>query len=474
LVLACSEVVLAQQTDRTTPDSDEQTTSPDSSQSPGEVVPGEVLVKFKDRTSAPKKQEVHGKKGGKEKKTIQRIDVQVVEVPSGKEKSKAKEYKDDPSVEFAEPNGFYHAIDGTKAETSNTEEANTETSAPSDAAKKDRTKTKTSTNEDASANWTPEGLPNDSRFGKQWQYRQTSDKDIDAEEAWKANYRGDSGIAVAVLDTGIDQSHEDLKRKLIQNKDFTSSSIDDKQGHGTHVAGSAAASTDNKTGVAGTCPNCSLYNAKVLDNNGSGQFDWVANGITWAVDPNNDGDTSDGAKVINMSLGGEANPDTVRLAVEYAWDKGVVVAAAAGNAGKSSDVYSSYPAAYPQAIAVASTNSSDVKSSTSNFNGSDPSKHYVDVAAPGVSILSTAPDHRNKIWTKGVKYGTISGTSMATPHVAGLAGLVWAAKDPAGSPLCSTNTCVREYIEQRAENISGTGTYWTYGRVNANSSLSNS
>jgi thermitase len=318
--------------------------------------------------------------------------VQVVRVPAGRERAAVEAYRRNPNVVFAEVNGFYAAI------------------------------------------WTP----NDPYYGQQWQYPK-----IQAPDAW-AVVTGTSQVAIAILDTGIDQSHEDLRSKVAQNVNFTTSgSFDDKYGHGTHVAGSAAAATNNGLGVAGTCPNCALYNVKVLGDNGSGAWSWIASGIVWAAD--------EGAKVINMSLGGSTGSSTVEEAVNYAWNKGVVLVAAAGNSGSSSP---SYPAYYSNVIAVAATDQTDNKASFSNYGD------WVDIAAPGVSILSTAPDHRNRIWGFGVKYATGSGTSMATPHVAGTAGLVWS------TGACGTddNLCVRGRIENGADRVSSLSTYWPNGR----------
>jgi subtilisin family serine protease len=181
---------------------------------------------------------------------------------------------------------------------------------------------------------------------------------------------------------------------------------------------------------------------KVLGDNGNGSWSWISNGIVWAAD--------NGAKVISMSLGGHSGSSTVQNAVNYAWSKGVVVVAAAGNDGNTTR---NYPAYYTNAIAVAATNDNDAKASFSNYGS------WVDVAAPGVSILSTKPSG----------YGRLSGTSMATPHVAGVAGLVWS------TGLCGTtdNACVRTQIEALADPISGIGSYWTYGRINAARSLFN-
>ncbi len=361
-----------------------------------EFVPGEVLVKFRPGTPGTQVAAAHRQAGGEPRETIPGIDVQVVRVAPGRERAAVEAYRRNPNVAFAEVNGFYSAIQET---------------------------------------WTP----NDPRYGQQWQYPK-----IKAPEAW-AVITGTSSVAIAILDTGIDQSHEDLKAKIVKNVNFTTSrTVDDKYGHGTHVAGSAAAVTNNGLGVAGTCPNCILYNVKVLGDDGRGAWSWIANGIVWAA--------NNGAKVINLSLGGSSGSSTVENAVNYAWDKGVVLAAAAGNSGSSSPTY---PAFYDKVIAVAATDQKDNKASFSNWGS------WVDVAAPGVSILSTAPDHRNRIWGSGVKYAYGSGTSMASPHVAGVAGLVWS------TGKCATNSCVRSRIEKGADKIAGTGTDWAHGRLNA-------
>jgi thermitase len=376
---------------------------------PEGFVPGEVLVKFEPGTSGQQVAEAHRRNGGQVEQTIPNIRVQVVRVPVGQEQSSVAAYERNPNVLFAEVNGLYRA-----------------------------------TNHGS----------NDPRVGNQWQYDNdgqtggTNDADIDAFEAWHVT-DGSNTVAISVLDTGIDQSHEDLKAKILKNRNFTTSTtVDDKYGHGTHVAGSAAAITNNGKGVAGTCPNCVLYNAKVLGDNGGGAWSWIANGITWSA--------NNGAEVINMSLGGSSGSNTLALAVNDAWNKGVVLVAAAGNSGVSDPLY---PAYYEKVIAVAATDHNDAKASFSNYGT------WVDVAAPGKSILSTAPDHSNKIWGRGVKYGTIGGTSMATPHVAGEAGLIWSSSYGTG------NQSVRDRIEGTADATSEGTTYWASGRINANSAV---
>ncbi len=283
---------------------------------------------------------------------------------------------------------------------------------------------------------------NDPSLSQQWGMFKIQAANASGASAWDVT-SGDPGVKIAILDTGIDQAHGDLSAKIIANQNFTTSStVDDFYGHGTHTAGIAAAITNNNNGVAGVGYNSSLMNVKVLDDTGSGYYSWIASGITWATD--------NGAKVISMSLGGSSGSQTLQDAVNYAVANGVVVVAAAGNNGNSAP---SYPAYYSGAIAVAATDSNDGRPSWSSYGS------WVDVAAPGVDIYSTFPTHTSTIG--GLNYGLLSGTSMATPHVAGLAALVWA------SGICSTNTCVRAQIENNADPISGTGTYWTYGRINA-------
>jgi thermitase len=256
---------------------------------------------------------------------------------------------------------------------------------------------------------------------------------------------GRSDADIAILDTGIDQRHKDLAGKIAASHNFTKSrTLNDKVGHGTHVAGSAAALTNNsRIGVAGTCPECLPYNVKVVGDDGTGTLSSLASGITWSA--------NNGAEVINMSLGSTSGSRTLRDAVDYAWGKGVLLVAAAGNYSTKAPFY---PAYYDHVIAVAATNDKDAKPKFSDYGT------WVDVAAPGVNILSTWPHNRDH---PDGRYKYLSGTSMATPHVAGVAGLVWSTN------LCaaSNNTCVRDRIESTADQIPGTGTFWTYGRINA-------
>jgi thermitase len=276
---------------------------------------------------------------------------------------------------------------------------------------------------------------------------------IKAYDAWNIT-TGLATVKVAVVDTGIDNSHPDLPAVALQ-KDFINNdnNAEDDNGHGTHVAGTIGARTNNGVAVAGTNWNVSLMAAKALNASGSGSYTAIANAIRWAAD--------NGAKVINMSLGGSIGSTTLKNAVDYAWGKGVVLACAAGNNGTK---LKSYPGAYPNCIAVAATDQNDAKASFSQYGSS-----WVDVAAPGVAILSTTPNtsvYLNTQYGYYQSYDALNGTSMATPHVAGLAGLVWA------TGKCSTASCVRSRIENNTDAIAGTGTYWSKGRINAYKAVS--
>ncbi|WP_409483307.1 S8 family serine peptidase [Arsenicicoccus dermatophilus] len=212
------------------------------------------------------------------------------------------------------------------------------------------------------------------------------------------------GITVAVVDTGVSGTHPDLAGRLLPGLDLVDPANDgrvDANGHGTHVAGIIAADAGNATGVAGLAPDASILPIRVLDADGSGWTSDIAGGIVQATDR--------GAKVINLSLGGEYDDPTMRSAVAYARSKGATVVAAAGNARASGSPVE-YPGAYPGVVAVAATTSTNTSASFSNVND------YVALAAPGERIASTYAD-----WSTGSlvdDYVYLSGTSMATPYVA--------------------------------------------------------
>lgn len=238
---------------------------------------------------------------------------------------------------------------------------------------------------------------------------------LSAESAWAVSTGGD--VDVAVVDTGVLATHPDLTGKLCSGVAYLGGTgsaqlgkgIADPNGHGTHVAGIAAAAV-NGVGVAGVAPDADLIPVRVLDASGSGYNSDVAKGIIWAVDH--------GADVVNLSLGGTYASPAVSAAVDHAVANGAVVVAAAGNGGVGGAA--NYPAAFPATIAVGSHRQDGTVSSFSTRGD------YVDLSAPGDSILSTL---NNGTW------GTLSGTSMATPHVAGAVAALLAAEpalDPGG------------------------------------------
>jgi subtilisin family serine protease len=231
-------------------------------------------------------------------------------------------------------------------------------------------------------------------------------KRLNAAAAW--DYTAGEGVKVAILDTGMDYTHPDLAAnyKGGYNAIVSTASHMDDQGHGTHVSGTIGAVQDGK-GVAGVAPKASLYAVKVLDKNGSGQYSWIVDGIDWAI--------ANHMQVINMSLGGSSGTEALKQIMIKAEQAGVTVICAAGN--DSGPV--NYPAKYPQAIAVSASDNSD-RIAYFSSRGAE-----IAVIAPGVNIYSTR---------KGGGYTSMSGTSMASPHVAGLAALAIGAgaKTPAG------------------------------------------
>ncbi|MEO5953181.1 MAG: S8 family serine peptidase, partial [Chloroflexia bacterium] len=191
--------------------------------------------------------------------------------------------------------------------------------------------------------------PNDPSLSQQYGWTNTQ-----AYQAWDV-WQGSSSTVIAVVDTGIQRTHPDLDAKIVAGYDYVDNDTapDDGNGHGSHVAGTSAAETNNSTGGAGMCPNCSLMPVRVLDNAGSGTLVNVANGIGYA--------SSHGAKVINMSLGGGGST-TLQNAVDSAWNNGVFMACAAGNDGTNSQA-NAYPGAYANCFAVAATTNTDAKAS---------------------------------------------------------------------------------------------------------------
>ena len=233
---------------------------------------------------------------------------------------------------------------------------------------------------------------------------------IGAEQAWDTTL-GDPSINIAIVDTGIDANHPDLAGKVVLTKNYVNGErSSDSFGHGTHVAGIAAASINNGTGTAGICGHCSLMSVKVLGADGSGPTSNVASGIVYAADH--------GARIINLSLGSSSRTTIIRDALDYALNNNVLPVVAMGNA--NSDFVGDLAYWY-SALSVGAVDQRGAKASFSNFG------LQTDVTAPGVAVLSTMPTYAVTLNTQyGYKtnYDALSGTSMATPVVAGLAGLL--------------------------------------------------
>jgi thermitase len=342
-----------------------------------DFVPGQVIVKYRGDASAGQVAAVERSAGVLDQLSrVRGVGADVVSVAGGV-KAVADRLEASPAVAYAEPNYIYHAT----------------------------------------------AVPNDPMFGQLYGIAK-----IQAPAGWDLLGLGSfplaGGVKVGIVDTGITQNHEDLVGKtadcggvnnfgislgvIILGSDPTivNGKCSDDNGHGTHVAGTLAAIADNGKGVAGVAFNSPLAICKALNASGSGTLQMVANCIAWT--------NQHGAKVISMSLGGSGSA-TLQAAVTNATSNGSLLIAAAGNSGDSTV---SYPAGYPEVVSVAATDANDQRASFSSFNSD------VEVAAPGLSIAST--------WNTG-GYNTISGTSMATPHVSGVAALI-AATNPGGGP----------------------------------------
>ncbi|MBD8496731.1 S8 family peptidase [Paenibacillus arenosi] len=255
--------------------------------------------------------------------------------------------------------------------------------------------------------------------------------------------KGREDVIVAVVDTGVDLKHSDLKDKLLPgyNAINRNAQPQDDVGHGSHVAGIIGASVNNEEGIAGMTWYNKILPVKVLDSSGSGTSYSVAEGIIWATD--------NGAKVINLSLGNYVDGALLHDAVRYAHERDVVLIAATGNDNTSQP---GYPAAYPEVFAVSATDSNTGKASYSNYG------NYVDVVAPGTSIASTYTNNQ---------YAALSGTSMASPHVAALAALIRSV-----NPSLK-NTEVYDIMRQTVNDLGtkGKDNYYGHGQIDVERAL---
>ncbi len=280
--------------------------------------------------------------------------------------------------------------------------------------------------------------PNDPLFESQWALGR-----LGVPNAWDVS-RGDPSIIVAVLDTGVEATHEDLRGQLVTGWDFVrrSPQPDDDNGHGTHVTGIVVAAADNGLGISGVAPNARVMPIKVVTGVGIGSHYLIAQGIEYAI--------RNRARIINLSLGGYEPSDTLRRAIDYAWDNGALVVAAGGNENTNTPIY---PASWPHVVGVGATNVDDTRAPFSNTGDA------ITVVAPGVAVLSTIPGNQYQAWP---------GTSMATPLVSGVAALLWSRY-----PMLS-NAEVRDLLISTADKIgplpydaNGRNAEYGYGLVNA-------
>jgi len=408
--------------------------------------PGELLVKFRQDISTPRATSIHRSLGFKAVDRLKTIPIYRIEVPHGWSVEEAISlYSANPNVEYAEPNYIRRAF---------------------------------------------QTIPDDPYFGKLWglhnagqevnEINGTVDADIDAPEAW--NTQTDcSSVVIAIPDTGSDLDHEDLKESIWINtgEDWSNGSpgsngldddgngkIDDYYGwdfvngdndpdddnsteeeyHGTHVTGIIAARGNNGVGITGVCWSASIMQLKILDSRGEGTVADELAAIGYAID--------NGAHIINLSLGGAGYSTGEYEAIKSAQDAGILFVAAAGNDGTDNDETPVYPASYDldNIISVTATDDNDELPSWANYGLTS-----VDVAAPGFEIYSTKA---------GDSYQYISGSSMAAPYVAGLAGLVWA------HDSTLTYAQVKDLILYGVDAKSNLAEkILTGGRINANNSL---
>ncbi len=393
-----------------------QTTSPLSTQSitiagsPTNIRPGHVLVRFKATAGQDVLNQLNTAFGAKLVGTIREIGVMHLQAPPERTLRLVAHLRNRPDVEFAEFDSVAQAI----------------------------------------------LQPNDPYYSSALSSSHSGSVDqwgppaVSAPTAWNSTL-GDRNIVIAIVDTGVDDTHPDLAPKIVGEYSYVGKGkTKDGFGHGTHVAGIAAAATNNHIGIAGMCPNCGILSVKVLNDQGSGYMSDVASGIAYAA--------SQGARVINLSLGGANRTETLHAALDYALAHNALPVCAMGNNGAS---FALEPAYWHDCLSVIATDQNGARASFSNYGVK------ADVAAPGVAILSTMPTYPVTLNSYGYyeNYDALSGTSMATPMVSGIAGLVLS-KNPNLTALQ-----LRGILEASA----GDGTSWTpalaFGIVDASKAV---
>ena len=369
---------------------------------------GEILVKFRAGLSSASAERVSQRYGASYVRRLDGSDIEVWQVLEGSELATAARLNDDPLVEFAEPNYRVYAFE----------------------------------------------IPNDPLFDNQWAHGL-----MHSPAAWDI-VTGEQTVTIAIIDTGIDETHPDLADKIVAGYDYVDNDTDphDENGHGTHVAGIAAAMTDNGLGVAGMNWEARIMPIRVLDAEGVGYVDILAEGISWAY--------ANGAKVLNISLGGYGNSQSLVDAVNLAHAAGSLVVAAMGNDNTSDRTY---PAANNHVLAVAATDRHDARAAYSNYGG------HCDVAAPGGymtvyqdpdGIYSTMPTYDVHMTTSDyylTNYDYVHGTSQAVPYVAGLAALLWSLQ-PSLTPDQVQATIEATAVDRGAP---GWDRFYGHGRVDA-------
>jgi len=343
----------------------------------GSYDPTRLLVAFTPGTSTETRRAAHAGQGALVENTMPWLNLDVVTLPRGRDASDvAPRYESNPNVEFTDLNHIFKI-----------------TSTPNDNLYKDL--------------W---GMHNTGQAVTGSFVRGVADADIDAPEGWTAAFGAGSfpnagGARVGILDTGIDRTHADLLNKTKTCATANSSTglvvngtCSDDNLHGTHVAGTIGAEANNLAGVAGVAPNAEFAIFKGLDAAGTGFYADIVAGVHWLH-------TTGGAKIISMSIGGPKD-DALDRELTEAYAAGVLLIAAAGNDGDST---ANYPAFHRDVVSVGAIDAAGKRARFSNCNSD------VEIAAPGVDVWSTFPANA---------YGVISGTSMATPHVSGVAAMI--------------------------------------------------
>lgn len=356
--------------------------------SASDAVPGRVLVKPADNAAENAVQAALNAVGAREVGRVPQIGVRILQVPEPAKARVIAALSNNPNFEFAEPDYIANVI----------------------------------------------LTPNDPYYAAyQWHLPKVS-----APTAWDTT-TGSASVTIAVVDSGVEATHPDLAGRVLAGYDFANNDSNpaDDNGHGTAVAGVAAAQGNDGIGVAGAAWNVAILPVKTMNSSGSGSYSAIANGITYSADR--------GARIINLSLSGTYSSRTLQSAVNYAWNKNCVLIAAAGNNGSSTTIY---PAAYPNVIAVSATTSADTLASFSSYGS------FVDLSAPGQDITTS--------WSGG-GYVTISGTSFSSPLTAGVAALALSV-----NPGLS-NAQVSSLLTSNADDLGAAGydIYFGAGRVNA-------